>query len=393
MRNTHIFRLFGSRPTALYFLSVWIVAIVSSIWWLTPSDDDGYYVHQIFSFIEFGTIGLFYIETFLKTFVGFPGYPAVQGSFFVLWDAVGLPINLYTYKAFQILVMVLLVGLSARLVFVLTEDQYQGSDDPDWVRTTAWARTSFMLVVLGISPFLIDTLFMRPEPAGLLSIVLALLAFRRCNQDGARTALWAAITGFFIGAAAIMHPTFMVAGGLVGLSLIGFFLKRRQYLHAVLGSGLALVPIAAAVSWFLANGSFAVNTIVSHYTDRAPHFGGAVQNVTSMIAEPFANPTMASLFFSVPLSVLAIIVLLVVGLLIWRIAQPALPHGWRHGATPIGPVTAVDVFFLGALLNFLLDSGGRVQILTVLGFAASLALATALRSNPGPPNNPRSVQT
>ena len=79
-------------------------------------------------------------------------------------------------------------------------------------------------------------------------------------------------------------------------------------------------------------------------------------------------------------------------LLIWRIAQPALPHGWPHGATTIGPVTAVDVFFVGALLNFLLDSGGRTQILTVLGFAASLALATAFRSHPGTPNNSRSVQ-
>jgi len=69
-------------------------------------------------------------------------------------------------------------------------------------------------------------------------------------------------------------------------------------------------------------------------------------------------------------------------LLIWRTAQPALPHGWRHGATTIGPVTAVDVFFVGALLNFLLDCGGRIPTLTVLGFAASLALATAFRIPP-----------
>jgi hypothetical protein len=111
-----------------------------------------------------------------------------------------------------------------------------------------------------------------------------------------------------------------------------------------------------------------------------------------MIAEPFSNPTMANLFFSVPLMVLLIIVLLVIGLLIWRIAQPALPHGWRHGAKRNDPVTAVDVFFLGALLNFLLDGGGRVQTLTVLGFAASLALATAILSNSGAPNNSRSVR-
>jgi len=392
MRGTFIFRLFGSRATAIYFLSVWIIAIFSSIWWLTPTEDDGYYVHQIFSFIDFSTIGLFYIETFLKTFIGFPGYPAVQGSFFVLWDALGLPINLYTYKAFQILMMVLLMGFTVRLVIELTEDQYQGSKDPDWVRTTAWARTSFLLVVLGISPFFMDTLFMRPEPTGLLSIVLAFLAFRRCNQIGPLTAFWSAITGFFLGAAAIMHPTFIVAGGLVGLFVIGFFLKRRQYLHAALGSVFALAPIAAAVSWFLANGSFAVNTIVNHFTQRAPQFGGAVQKVSFMIAEPFANPTMASLFFAVPFSVLAILVLLVIGFLIWRIFQPVMPHKWRHGATAIGPVTAVDIFFLGALLNFLLDSSGRIQILTVLGFAAALALATSLRS-PISSEETRSVQT
>jgi hypothetical protein len=55
-------------------------------------------------------------------------------------------------------------------------------------------------------------------------------------------------------------------------------------------------------------------------------------------------------------------------------------------------VTAVDIFFLGALLNFLLDSSGRIQILTVLGFAAALALATSLRS-PISSEETRSVQT
>jgi len=70
--------------------------------------------------------------------------------------------------------------------------------------------------------------------------------------------------------------------------------------------------------------------------------------------------------------------------------RPRPAFRWR-GATAVSPVTVVDIFFLGALLKFLLDSGGCIQILAVLGFDASLTLAIALRSNPGAPNNSRSV--
>jgi len=392
MVSTFAFRLLGSRTTAAYFLGVWIVAIASSPFWLTPSDDDGYYLHQIFSFVEFGTIGLFYMDTFHKTFIGFPGYPAVQGAFFVLWDAIGLPINLYTFNAFQIVVMVLLIGFSARLVFEITQDQHEGADNTGRVQASAWARISSLFVLLGISPFFIDTLYMRPEPVALLSIVFSIMAFRRCLRSGSSAAAWAAIAGFFLGAAAIMHPTFVLAGGVLGLFMIGRLVSRRRYFYGALGVGFALIPAAATASWFFANGDYAVDALVGVFSLRSPRLGGGVEIFLGMMVDPITDPTLANLFFGLPFLILAIIVVVAIGLMTWRVAQPVFPENWRHEPTAVGPVTIIDALFLGALLNCLMDASGRIQIITVLAFAASLALATGFRNQSSAPKETRSVQ-
>ena len=385
MITKSIFRVLGTRSTAVYFLLVWAATLISSVWWLTPGNDDGYYLHQIYSFVEFGTVGLFHFETFYKTFIGFPGYPTLQGIFFIGWEFAGLPINIYTYKAFQIFAMIVAVGLASRLVFELTQDQFRGSTDPTRMATSAWARVSVMLIIFGISPLLVDTLFLRPEPAGLALIVVALLAVRRTQLDGRSQGLWASVAGFCIGASATMHPTFVIAGGVLGLFVIGQLLWRKRILAAALGSGFALVPIGAMGWWFLANGDYAVQALMMHVSNRSQEYGGAVRILLSLIEKPLTDPSLGNLFFAAPLLVLTILMIVVLTLMTWRLVQPFIPTKWRHTPVAIGPISAADVFFLGAFLNFLLDSNGRIQILTVLGFAAALALATSLRPIPDTP--------
>jgi len=368
--------LLNSRSIALYFLGLWMAIIVSSIWWLSPASDDGYYLHQIFSFVEFGTIGLFHIETFYKTFLGFPGYPTVQGLFFVVWDVVGLPINIYTYKSFQIATTALLVLLSTRLIFEIVEDQNAQINSP-YRTTSAWGRISVMLVTLGASPFLIDTLYLRPESLGLLFVVTGILAFRRALSPTRRQTIWIAIGGVSVGAAATTHPSFLVAGGVLGLFMVGYFLRRKKWLFASLGIGFAILPILGEISWFLANGDYAVGTLWAHVSDRTTAFGGSIQTVVSMILRPLSEPTLGSLFFAGPLLVLSLLVVVVVTLMGWRLVGVA--RGRLHLGNWIGTKIAVDAFFLGALLNFLISKDGRIQILTALAFAAALALATSLR--------------
>jgi hypothetical protein len=160
------------------------------------------------------------------------------------------------------------------LIFKTTEDQFANVRDMDWMRESGWARISVFLVMLGVSPFLIDALYMRPEPVGLLFIVLAMLAYHGASEGGCKGTGRVAVAGLLLGSAAIMHPTFVVAGGVLGLYMAGNFLYRREFLYAALGTGSALLPIAAAASWFFANGDYAVTTILEVFSFRSPIFGG-----------------------------------------------------------------------------------------------------------------------
>jgi hypothetical protein len=102
----------------------------------------------------------------------------------------------------------------------------------------------------------------------------------------------------------------------------------------------------------------------------------------STIANLFHDSTLANLFFSVPFSILGLMLVATIWLAILRFARRAPGENGTNESIGSPTFTVIDAFFLGASVNFLFDSGGRIQIITVLSFSAALALATSLRPHP-----------
>ena len=344
-------------------LVLWTIAFVSSPWWLTPGGDDGFYLYQVISFLRDGTFAVPFFDDWHRVYSNLPGYPAAQGTFFAVWTTLGLPFDVYTHRAFQIVCASALVFVGAALVRRAALEQTANS-------AGGRLAVGLFLVILGVTPFPLDVLFMRPEALGTLLAVTALFAFAKGWP--ALDARWVTLAGVALGGSMTTHPTFVVASGVTAAAFGAVLLWRRAWRSLAVAIITALVPLALMVSYYVFGGATAWDEIVHHIAIRRPSPGGAVvYGLGELIWNAVAQPSPATLFLAIPFVVLVGLILVAAALLSVRLVRAARTRVW-----PFGPAElAVHAFFLGNLVNLVLDSSGKVQIFTPTGFAAALSVA------------------
>ena len=360
-----VHRALASPATTWFFLAVWATQLLSSPWWLTPGTDDGFYLYQVFSFLKGQGIAVPFLDEWHGVYTNLPGYPFAQGSFFALWNAVGLPLNVYTHRAFQIACGLALVSGSVLLLRAAARGQ------ADRLPSDLVGANTF-LVLLGVTPLPVDTLFLRPEMFGLVLTVGGLLAFSQAIRTG--SAAIAALSGLAIGGAMTAHPTFITAGGPMVIVLAAALAYRRAYRLLIASVLSGVVPIAFVTLYFSLGGELAWDEFFAHVSTREPRPGGAVMGFTAYVADWLVRPSMATVYLATPFVVLTGLLMSAAALLGVRFLRAIRARVWPFSAAQ----GAIHAFFAGSVVSVLLESHGPIQVFTVFGLATLLSFASSL---------------
>ena len=131
-----------------YTMVLWGVVIAGRLFFLPPGSDDALWIQAAIQFLSSGEMNLRYLDQSLPDFSIFPGYMFAYSAFYGLWDLAGLPINVFTYKIFDLLIVGLAIYLGVKLLRLSSADAASGN-----------LRGALFLAFLGITPFGMDILY------------------------------------------------------------------------------------------------------------------------------------------------------------------------------------------------------------------------------------------
>jgi len=351
----------ASRRLLRLNLGLWAVVTFGSIFYLAPGPDDNFYVTEGLGLVYFHNVGKLAFDDFFVSFTGFPGYAVLNGAFWKVWLAAGLPLNVYTYKVFHVIVTYLLVFVTAQFVDRL-------------MKPTARTRhlpTNMMLILLGITPFAMDILYPRPEAAGLLALAVGLLAYQRAwRADLAPTGL-VAVSGFCLGVAATHHPGLGITGLVMGTVVLFDLLRRRRWLASAVSGIAAAAPVLLMASWFLASAPESLEILMSHAEGREPKFGYAVVVMLKYAMYQGAGSVAKKIYYAILYLSLFLVFISVIFLTIFKAIDKSNVF--------FEPVNiAVIGLFVGGLVYLLQSGSGRAQLFTVVAYATVCFLALLL---------------
>jgi hypothetical protein len=343
---------------------LWMVAIWSSIYFMSPGTDDAHFILEALGFMTHGDIGFLYIQAFHEFFLTLPPYAVLHGLFYLAWDGLGLPINYYTYKIFHLLALNALIAASALFIY----------SNPAASRAVKISRTCLMLVLLGVTPFTLDIFNPRPETLGLACTVLALSFFARANGAMGSAAWGYPAAGFCLGLAAAAHPSFAVTSAGMALFTVILVFRNAAPKQALTAIALGLLPALVIVVWYAAHLPVSLETLSANVGGRSPtasSFGVTILTVVDYIflRLPLAASFAAKVYWGVPFWTFCLLLLASLAILIGDL---------RRRAT--GPLAQLHlllwVFLAMSLVNVLIASSGRVQIYVVASYAAALLIAS-----------------
>jgi len=346
---------------------LWMISIWSSIFYMSPGTDDAHFILQALGFISHGDIGFLYIETFYEFFLTLPPYAFFHAVFYLAWDAIGLPINYYTYKIFHLLALNALIVVSAAFVYFY----------PAASKKIQVARASLMLVLLAITPFTLDIFNPRPETMGLAVTVLALFFFACANGSIGKASWGYPAAGFFLGLAAATHPSFTITSGGVAVFALILVVRNAAGIGAIAAIACGLLPVLAVVIWYAAHLPLSLDTLMANVGGRSPtssSFGVTVLTVVEyiLLRLPSNTSISARLYWGLPFWIFGLLLLACLVFLIRDFLKRVM-----------GPVAQMQnllwVFLAMTLLNALIAPSGRIQIYVVSSFAAALVVASRYR--------------
>lgn len=309
-------------------------------------------------------MSLLYVDRFQATFMALPAYTFLYGLFLQAWTWLHLPLTYFTYAVFHAVVLSALLWTAARLAFVLAPSPAHGR-----------RRAALLLVLLGISPFVVDMPHLRPEPVGLLALTAALLLIASASHRPSDRLRYLG-AGALLGFAATTHPSLAITAGLTALAAFVLLVYRRLLPMAVAAAAAGLLAPALTWLWYAHNAPTSWNMLLAHVEIRTlglSSFAAGLRAIGQYVALQLPADTAlpVRIYYAILFLVLAVAILWLLAR-IWRL----IVDGWRQRRLPASDAQIlVCVFFLAALLNLLLDRQARIQIYTVMAYASVLGLA------------------
>ena len=236
-----IIGVLASKSTLYILVLSWIGVLVFSNFMLPPSDDGNYYFEPALAFlhnkVQWGT---FMGDDFNPYFIGFPTFSIAQSVFLFFTSLVKVPINLYTYKMFHMILIFSLIILTVHLLYLYL---YR-LNNSDYI-----VKSNLFIILLSITPFAQQCWQIRPEVFGDVLIVISLVLF--CYWRIFYKQIFYYFSALFLGISAAVHPNFMVVAGILTIVIVGANYVRGNHLQSVLFGFVASIPVLLIGVWFL----------------------------------------------------------------------------------------------------------------------------------------------
>ena len=236
-----IIGVLASKSTLYILVLSWIGVLVFSNFMLPPSDDGNYYFEPALAFLHNKVqCGAFMGDDFNPYFIGFPTFSIAQSVFLFITSLVKVPINLYTYKMFHMILIFSLIILTVHLLYLYL---YR-LNNSDYI-----VKSNLFIILLSITPFAQQCWQIRPEVFGDVLIVISLVLF--CYWRIFYKQIFYYFSALFLGISAAVHPNFMVVAGILTIVIVGANYVRGNHLQSVLFGFVASIPVLLIGVWFL----------------------------------------------------------------------------------------------------------------------------------------------
>ncbi len=367
---------FVSKPRVTQYLGVlWALHIWGSIWYLAPGSDDGAFISQALGFLNFGDLGILYVDRFQRFYINLPGYSFTQSVFYLIWDSVGLPINFFTYKIFHLLVVSVLIATSVTLLKRTSGDNSQ----------LGFLRANVFLILLPVTPFVIDVLSPRPEAFGLATLAGGMLCAQAADaKSKSLDTVYYASAAFLFGSAMTTHPMFVVVGGGCCLAFAWWLLQQKRYSTLAISIACALIPISAMAAWFAWHAPESIRIMQAHVGTHSANlvegFGTGILVMlgyaTLLKAGHF--PYLAQLYYAVCYGVLTLVT---VGVIVLQIKKYVIDRK----KIEINSLITISIFGM-PFIYLIFSYYPKVQVFTmvsycfVFSFVAMLSWPSWMRS-------------
>lgn len=288
----------------------WVCSIVISYSILAPNVDDGLYLIPSLGMIHYGYPAFQLGNTVKPLFYMMPAFPFLNGIFLGIQHYLGIGIGPYSYRNFNFLCLMVLLFLSCRLIKKIKGELHKNN----------YALENSFLLLLAITPFMMQCWTTRPELCGLVFFVSALLYLlpvphKKLSSYG--------IGGILLGISSVMHPVLFLGNVLSGAVLCIKLLKEKNVIPVVVFTlSCAVAPLLYMVWFFLhfeeAHAQLLQRTGEVVATDMASYLRG-ITYITDIIffrhstKGPFIK-IYESIFF-LPFSILFVVVMVS---LLWR---------------------------------------------------------------------------
>ena len=236
-----IIGVLASKSTLYILVLSWIGVLVFSNFMLPPSDDGNYYFEPALAFLHNkAQWGTFLGDDFNPYFIGFPTFSIAQSVFLFITSLVKVPINLYTYKMFHMILIFSLIILTVHILYLYL---YR-LNNSDYI-----VKSNLFIILLSITPFAQQCWQIRPEVFGDVLIVISLVLF--CYWRIFYKQIFYYFSALFLGISAAVHPNFMVVAGILTIVIVGANYVRGNHLQSVLFGFVASIPVLLIGVWFL----------------------------------------------------------------------------------------------------------------------------------------------
>ncbi len=345
----------NSRRLTHVLLALWVLSSIGSIFYLAPSVDDNIYGEQCQVFAATGQIANAYMGELQLNAYGFPGYTAISGSLCWVFSHAGVPLNVYTFKFFHVVYLVLLFPALVLAVRVCAPADR-------WTD----ARVNAVLTLLGVTSFAINVLYPRPEALAMLMIALALYLEAQAWRQSPPRLGPLFLAGLCIGIAATTHPGLLITVAVAASAMAARMAWRRQWAPLAVSAAGTILPVAAMLGWFWSLRPLSFDLLFAHAEHRSPRLTVGFESLFAEASRLVDPAAMGDLYWGLAFSMLIVVLVFAIVVAIWRLSV-------REYREP-GPLT-ISCLMLGALVYWLQTGNGRIQVFTVLAFAAVLQAA------------------
>ena len=255
-----ILNILMSRSLFIILLFVWTVNIVFSCFVLPPGDDENFFFGTAMGYLYKHQFGNFIIDdVFRSEFQDYIAFPFIQSGFLYCTSLINIPINIFTYKIFHFITILLLLFLTHYFIKLIHISN---------IRNTLLSRNLFM-VFLGISPFAQRFGHYRPEIIGIVFVMIGVVLYRTWQMSEKRPNVVFYCSALSLGMSMSIHPNFTIFSAFLTLVIIVSQAKKRINRHLVFFIIIEAIPLLITLAWYLMNpeSAKAFVIVLFHLTD------------------------------------------------------------------------------------------------------------------------------